>query len=266
MEARVDDNALFVNSDNAMGSPRGDVDDAYALAALIAAHAPLAAISSCRGNTSEARAHRNNVRIAELFHWAGPVIGAVEARERLRSFPGRVLALGPLTNIIGARRAKEIIVVGGNSVSRGRWPPLWPYEFNLTRDRSATRAVFALDVPLTIFPLDVARQLTISIGDLDAIGGTAGDYLRQGSRRWFSHLRRYRFTKRFPIYDLAPALYALDDRGFVFSETTALMRTNTSLRFGRGTRAVKLCVALDRDLLWTRFVRLLEANPIGGKP
>ncbi|GAC1433052.1 MAG: hypothetical protein NVSMB68_05500 [Thermoanaerobaculia bacterium] len=266
MGARDDDNVLFVDSDNAMGSPRGDVDDAYALAALLAAHAPIAAISSCSGNTSEARAHRNNMGVAELFRWSGPVIGAVEARERLRSFPGRVLALGPLTNIVAARRAKEIIVVGGNSTSRGRWPPLWPYEFNLTHDRDATRAVFALDVPLTIFPLDVARQLTISISDLDAISGATGDYLRQGSRRWFSHLRRYRFTKRFPIYDLAAALYALDDRGFVFSETTAVMRRNTSLHFGRGTRGVKLCVALDRDLLWTRFVGLLQADSTGGQP
>lgn len=46
------------------------------------------------------------------------------------------------------------------------------------------------------------------------------------------------------IYDLAAALYALDPRGFTFVETTAVMRPNTLLEFGRGTRQVKLCTGL----------------------
>lgn len=251
---------LFVDSDNAMGSPRGDVDDAYAIAALLAAGAPVAAISSCRGNTSEALAYENNLRLARLVGWDGAVIRAAEARERLPDFDGRVLALGPLTNVVNAGRASEIIIVGGNSISHGRWPPLWPHEFNLTRDRAAARAVFALDVPLTIFPLNVARQLTITAGDLDAIRGALGDYFRSESRRWFAHLRRVRFTTRFPIYDLAAALYALGETGFTCIDTTAVMRRNTSMVFGLGKRRVKLCVALDRDRLWRRFVQLLTKS------
>ena len=250
---------IFVDSDNAMGSTRGDVDDAFALAALLAARAPVAAISACAGNTSEESAHHNNLRIARRFGWPGPVLRGREAKETLPTFRGRVLALGPLTNVAGAGQAKEIIVVGGNATSRGRWPPFWPYEFNLTKDRMAALAVFALDVPLTVFPLDVTRQLTIAEADLDGLPGDAGDYLRRESRRWFVHLRRLRLTKRFPVYDLAASLYILGEEGFTFVETTAVMQRNTSVTFGQGTRLVKLCVALDREVLWERFVGLLSA-------
>lgn len=230
---------LFIDSDNAHGSPNGDVDDAFAIAALLEAKAPVVAIASCRGNTSEELAFANNARLARHFGFEGLLLRAQEAREYLREFTGRVLALGPLTNIVDARRVSEIVIVGGNSETRGRWPPLWPHEFNLTQDVAAAHAVFDLDVPLTIFPLNVARTLTMTFDEVP-------DYLREGSRRWFRHLRLVRLTRHFPVYDLAAARYALDPRGFTFIETTALMRPNTLLEFGRGTRRVKLCTALDR--------------------
>lgn len=257
--------SIFIDSDNALGARRGDVDDGYALAALFAAGADIAALSSCAGNTAEMRAHQNNLRIAELFDWRGPVLRGAESRAPLRDFTGRVLALGPLTNVVTAARATELVIVGGNATSRGRWPPFWPFEFNLTKDRAAARAAFALDVPLTLFPLDVACQLTASAADVDALPGAVGEYLRRGSERWFRHLRRVRFTSAFPVYDLAAALYVLDEDGFTFRETTATMRTSTSIDFGHGGRAVKLCVALDRDTLWRRFVELLTQHAkLGG--
>jgi len=250
---------LFIDSDNAMGSRRGDVDDAFAIAALLRSGVPVAALASCRGNTSERSAYENNARIAAVLGWTGPVVRAAEARLLLASFRGRVriLALGPLTNITGARQAGEIILVGGNATSHGRWPPLWPFEFNLTHDRGAARDVFALDVPLTIVPLDVARTLTVERSDLDALPGPLGNYLRRGSERWFAHLRRVRLTRHFPVYDLAAALYALGEDGFTMIETTAIMRRNTSMTFGAGTRPVRLCVSLDRARLWERFLGLV---------
>lgn len=230
----VSTTSLFVDSDNALGSPRGDVDDAFAIAALLEANAPIAAISSCAGNTSEELAYANNARLAAHFGWKGDVLRSHEARDRLRTFTGRVLALGPLTNIVHAQRASEIIVVGGNTASRGRWPPLWPHEFNLTKDRDATHAVFALDVPLTIIPLNIARRHTITEDQVP-------DFLRAGSRRWFRHLLLFRLTRRMPVYDLVAARYALGLPGFTFLETTAHLRRNTFLDIGRGTRRVKLC-------------------------
>ena len=257
--------ALFVDSDNAFGSSSGDMDDAYALAALFCAGAPIEAISSCRGNTSEAQAFASDAQLAGLLGWRGPLLHASEARERLRTFRGRIVALGPLTNVVDAREAAEVIVVGGNLTSRGAWPPWWPFEFNLTKDRTAARAVFESQLPLTIFPLDVARTLWIERGHVDALGGAVGALLKNRSERWFTHLRRVRLTRRFPVYDLAAALYAIEDRGFTWIHTTATMNRLTALRFGRGTRPVKVCVGLDRVALWERFagyVRMHESRMI----
>lgn len=226
---------LFVDSDNALGSPRGDVDDAFAIAELLTNRAPVVCISSCAGNTSEERAYANNLRVARMYGFpADHVVRGAVGRERLRYFAGRVLALGPLTNIVHARQASEIIIVGGNISTRGRWPPVWPHEFNLTKDRAAAHAVFALDVPLTIFPLDVARKLTITFDQVP-------EPFREDARRWFRHLLLVRWTRRFPVYDLAAARYAIDPRGFTFAETTAVMGRNTFLEFGKGTRKVKVC-------------------------
>jgi inosine-uridine nucleoside N-ribohydrolase len=246
---------IFIDTDNALGSPTGDVDDAYAIAALVRSGVAIGAISSVAGNTSEPRAFENNRRLADLLGWHGPLLhGGSEARAALATFEGRVAALGPLTNVIAATHASEIVLVGANASSRGRWPPWWPHEFNLTKDVRATRELFRSDVPLTIFPLDVARQLWITRRDLDAINGPLGDYLRTGSARWFRHLLLVRRTRRFAIYDLAAALYLLDADGFTMEHTTAAMRPNTFIEFGAGSREVKVCRALDRVRLWQRFL------------
>ena len=248
---------ILIDSDNAMGSRSGDVDDAFAIAALVRSTLPIAAISSVAGNTTEPLARDNNRRLCELLGGRGALLPGEQGRELARTFEGRIAALGPLTNVVGAERAAEIVIVGGNLTSRGRWPPLWPHEFNLTKDRDAARRVFASNVPLTIFPLDVCRGLWIRERDLDSIPGLLGDYLRVESRRWFARLLRVRLRRRFAIYDLAAALYLAGEEGLTMRETTAAMRANTFLEFGRGVRPVKVCVALERQVLWRRFLELV---------
>ena len=246
---------IFIDTDNALGSPSGDVDDAFAIAALVRSGIDIAAIASVAGNTSEPNAFANNQRLAEVLGWRGTLLrGGAEARAALSSFEGRVAAIGPLTNVTAATRAAEIVLVGANASSRGRWPPWWPHEFNLTKDRAAALELFRGDVPLTIFPLDVARQFWVTRRDLDAIAGPLGDYLRAGAARWFRHLLLVRQTFRFAIYDLAAALYLLDEDGFTMERTTAAIRPNTFIEFGTGTREVKVCRMLDRQRLWSRFL------------
>lgn len=250
---------LFIDSDNALGSPRGDVDDAFALAALMCSGAEIAAISSVAGNTSEPRAFENNTRLANLAGWRGPLLRGLEARALLHTFPGRVVALGPLTNVADATAAAEVIVIGAALRTLGRWPPVWPHEFNLTKDRAAARKVFASKLPLTVFPLDVVRELRVRKRDLDAIPGALGEELRRETRRWFTHLRFVRMTARFPIYDLAAALYALDEDGFTMEGTTAAMASSSFVRFGQGTREVRVCTAIDGPRLWERFLALVSS-------
>ena len=247
---------IFIDTDNALGSPSGDVDDAYAIAALIRSGIQIDGIATVAGNTTERQAYANTEDLAAMLDYRAPVLRSDEARQLLRSYPGRIVALGPLTNVAGARAASEIILVGGYLRTAGRWPPLWPHEFNLTHDRVSALEVFRSGLPLTIFPLDVARTLYVRRGDLDLLAGPLGEYLRSGTQRWFRHLRMVRFSGKFGIYDLAAAMYLIDPEGFTIIETEAEMRPNTFLEFRRGTRPVRVCTALDRDRLWQRFLQL----------
>src|SRR5947207_39286 len=99
------------------------------------------------------------------------VAAAVDAIVRLPAGT-TLLALGPLTNVAAALAADaslsariRVAIVGGNLQSRGRWPPWWPFEFNLAHDAAAARAVFASAVPRTLYPLDVCRALTVGAAE-----------------------------------------------------------------------------------------------------
>jgi inosine-uridine nucleoside N-ribohydrolase len=254
--------SLFVDSDNALGSRFGDVDDAFAIAALLLAGAPVAAISAVAGNTSERRAFENNGALARLSGYGGPLLRGREVPEFLAAAPGiRVLALGPLTNVatalLAGARPSEVVIVGGNATSRRRRP----HEFNLTKDRKATIDTFRSGVPLTVFPLDVARRLTATAADLAALPGPVGAYLARGSRRWFLRLRLLKATGVFPIYDLAAAMYALDAGVFTMEAAAADVRADGRLRFDRGTRRITVCRAFDGDRLWSTFVPLFQSPP-----
>jgi inosine-uridine nucleoside N-ribohydrolase len=249
---------FFIDTDNAFGSSRGAVDDAYAIAAMIRGGAEIDAISAIAGNTSEALAYENTMRLCARLGWRGPVLRATEARAMLRTFPGRILALGPLTNVAVATAASEVMIVGSMLRTRGRWPGFWPHEFNLTEDAQATHKLFASSLPLTFFPLDVVRMLCIRKRDLHDIEGSFGEELRRGSARWFRQRLLKKATPLFPMSDLIPALYALGEDGITIEETTATMRANTLVEFGKGSRNVKVCTKLDGAKLWERFVRIVE--------
>ena len=250
---------FFIDADNALGSGSGDVDDAFAIALLVRSGAEIAAISAVGGNAPEPEAHANNLALCSLLDWRGPVLRASEARGVLRTFPGRILALGPLTNVSVATAAQEVIAVGSMLHTLGRWPPLWPHEFNLTEDREATRRLFESHVPLTLFPIDVVRKLKVRKRELLAIEGALGEALRDGSARWFRHLFWRGRGLRFPISDLPAALYALSEDGMRIEETTAQMRANAFLQFGKGTRRVKVCTDLDAKKLWERFLSVIRS-------
>jgi inosine-uridine nucleoside N-ribohydrolase len=269
---------LLIDTDNAAGSPSGDVDDAFAIAALLRSGLPVAAIASVAGNTSEAGADRNNRALGELCGYDGRYLRGVQAGDvpdRIdragglwRNGPVRFLALGPLTNLaalLAARPAiSEVVLVGGNLTSRGRFPPWWPHEFNLTKDPAATRAVFASDLPLTIVPLDVARRLRIGPGELKGLPSELGKFLRRHSARWARRSLLIRGSRRFPVFDLAAAAYAIDPALAAVEETRARLHRNLWLEFGRGERRLRVVRDLDLDGIWRLFDRLVSGRPVGG--
>ncbi len=223
---------VWVDTDIALGADRGDVDDGFALAALAAAHrkgtVELLGISTVFGNTTAA-CSEDCAR--ELLRRAGvdvPVVRGAEragdgssASEAITAFGGNnmyIVALGPLTNLAAAcRRDGELParatlrVVGGNLSSRGFLPPLWPFEFNLARDREGARRVLSLSwKQLTLFPLDVVRRLTIGatkLQELERVSALSG-YLAQQSGRWLERARWRHLARSFPLWDVPAALDA----------------------------------------------------------
>jgi inosine-uridine nucleoside N-ribohydrolase len=181
-----------------------------------------------------------------------------------------VVALGPLTNLAAALRAcpavagriVEVIAVGSNRRSRGRWPPWWPFEFNLTLDRTATRVVFESEIRLVLVPLDVARRLRVTPADLAAIPGVLGDHLRRHSRRWLRRALLVRGRRAFPVWDLVAALLIVEPGLFTVELGVARLGRNGWLEHGAGTRPVTVVRKFDRQRAWQRFLALVA----GGSP
>ncbi len=262
---------LLIDTDNAAGSPSGDVDDAFAIAALLRSGLPVAAMASVGGNTGEAAADRNNRALGELCGYRGPYLRGVAAgdvpdridRTDLRA-PLRFIALGPLTNLAAVlTRCSEAVLVGSNLTSRGRFPPWWPHEFNLTKDRAATRAVFASDLALTVIPLDVARRLRIGPREMRDLQGPLGDFLRRCSVRWSRRSLLLRGSRRFPVFDLAAAAYAIDPSLTAVEDTRVRLHPNLWVEYGAGERPVKVVRDLDVDAIWERFAGLVNGSPAG---
>jgi inosine-uridine nucleoside N-ribohydrolase len=258
---------LLIDTDNAAGSPSGDVDDAFAIAALLRSGLPVSAVASVSGNTSEVMADRNNRMLGELCGYRGAYLRGIEAGDvpdridRADLDDGlRFLALGPLTNLAAVLTlCSKAVLVGSNLTSRGRFPPWWPHEFNLTKDPSATRAVFASDLPLTVIPLDVARRLRVGPRELRDLQGPLGDFLRRHSARWSRRSLLLRGSRRFPVFDLAAAAYAIDPSLMTVEEIRAHLHPNLWVEYGRGERRVTVVRELDATAIWERFVRLVSA-------
>ncbi len=265
---------LFIDTDNAMGSRRGDVDDGFAVAALLLAGIPIAGIASIFGNTTEPLAHRNSARIAEFCGSKAPQFRGAEraghydtsAAQALASIPeiDRIAALGPLTNLAAAHRldsmksVSEVVIVGGNSNTSGRWPPLWPHEFNLTKDCSATLEVFQSRLPLTVIPLNILSRLLVSERRLKQLESSLGRYIARESWRWGFRNRFLRLTSAFRVCDLIAAIYLIEPRQFEVRDTTALMSTSTFFKFGEGNRRLRLMTDYDPEFVWNRFVELIN--------
>lgn len=267
----------IIDTDNAAGSPSGDVDDAFAIAALLHSSLPVSALSSVAGNTTEAWADRNNRALGKLCRYGGRYLRGVQAgdvpdwidraAELWRDGPVRFLALGPLTNLAALLPARpaisEVVLVGGNLTSRGRFPPWWPHEFNLTKNPAATRAVFASALPLTIVPLDVARRLRIGPGEIKALPGELGEFLRRHCARWARRSLLIRGSRRFPVFDLAAAAYAIEPTLASVEETQGRLHSNLWIEFGRGERRLRVVRDLDLEGVWRLFDRLVSGRSAG---
>jgi inosine-uridine nucleoside N-ribohydrolase len=261
-----------VDTDVALGAARGDVDDGFALAALLCAHragsARVLGISTVSGNTSAARAEECAARLCEAAGVKVALARDAEAAERLAVLPEGtdLLALGPLTNIARACRLDprlpdriSLRAVGGNLSSRGFLPPLWPYEFNMARDPSAAREVFrGAWKGLLLFPLDVVRRVRADEQRLESLArlSSLGAYLARGSLRWLVRARRFRESASFPVWDL-PA--ALDTLGLTRPPRSLVKPPHRGRYFGNREEVASVS-SCDPTEHWEAFETLLASS------
>lgn len=248
-------NVIFVDSDNALGGGRGNVDDGFALAALLLGGARVIAIASVSGNATEEEANRNNRRLGAMCRFQGIYLRAHQVGSLLQRLGARVTvaALGPLTNIAaavrGSPRAEEwcesLIVVGGDARSSP--------DLNLNHDVSASRTVFDSPISWTLVPISVLDRLTVTQRELDQLSGPVGEYLRDQSRSWLAGKPGFR------LGDLIAASYLLDLAAFRTESVRARMDSQGGIELGSGSKELAVIRDFDAVKVWGRFVEIINA-------
>lgn len=219
---------VVIDTDNSLGMPDSEVDDAFAIAAAVATEQlELLCLTTVHGNaglteTTHAtrdllhRLGRDDITVA-----AGsgrPLVRALRKSipdapdddaaldalsAAIRSRPGEiiVITLGPLTNLAKlftrepdlAGLVGEIVGMGGTYLrTTGRLD--LPGEFNMWLDPEAAAAVFASGAPIRMVGLDVTEQVRLTQEDaaaLIAAGGVAA-HLGDHAAQWISAVARRR--------------------------------------------------------------------------
>jgi inosine-uridine nucleoside N-ribohydrolase len=249
-------NRIWIDTDIALGSNKGDVDDGFALAAVLAAASnknnaiEIVGISVVGGNTDSETAMSCVKKLLPLFP-SNNLIPLLHQRDSpaaiARLETGTlILAIGPLTNIAKAYEINPTIAdttrlywVGGVAQRfslRRRLSNL-----NVSRDKAAADLVLKHWNSIYQFPLDVIDRLSVGTDELQALEdrGKAGAYLAHHSQRWL-HTSWLRHAKaRFPVWDLVAALSAI---GYLTSEN-----------FDQQQRLVNF----DHQQAWNNFLEII---------
>jgi len=209
---------LWVDTDLALGAARGDVDDGFALAAVVLAGAEILGVSAVSGNTDAATAYGCARDLLDVLGAGCPVVPEADAPAALAALPAgaSVLAIGPPGNLLRAAAldpgwpARVEVRVVGRVRSRLRHPLLPLFDLNLG-GREARRLWSAPFSRLSVFPLDVVRRLRLDGRDLERLRGLgpAGEYLARHSRRWLARAPLRYLARSFPAWDLVAALDAV---------------------------------------------------------
>lgn len=274
--------SVWVDTDVALGSGRGDVDDGFAIAALLGAarlgRIELLGISTVSGNASASEAARcaralafaagSDVPVLRGADPRRPDADAAAAAAAIVNLPQgcRIVSIGPLSNVGAAillspdlPRRVSLSVVGGNLTSRGRLPPLWPHEFNLAKDRASARAVLGASWrELVLYPLDAMRALRWPAERARRISraGPVGALLAEGSRRWLRRSRWRWGREGFPVWDLPSALQAA---GVLEVEIASVAFPAAQRRYSGIPENVSAAVSFEPQAAWREFDGLIAA-------
>ena len=237
---------IWIDTDNALGSFSGDIDDAFAIAALAAAQRKILGISSIFGNTSERNSHQNCKAFCKILNLKTSLFRGATSMWKPKSQASdamanqdegfRLLAIGPLTNLASALKQNsqlpetlhETVLIGTNldlALPLSRFT-----DFNVWMDPWAAHRVFRSKLNVTIIPCNVARRLKLSAEHIAAQKNAPMRYLFKHSKRWFLRSKLFKGVNSVPLWDATAALYLLYPELFV----TELRTPVTSLLRGFG--------------------------------
>lgn len=176
---------------------------------------------------------------AEPGHGVQALIAAARAR------PGRLrlLALGPLTNVATALAAEPVlpallhsVVLMGGSTDRGNTTAV--AEFNIHADPEAAAQVFASGVPLTMFGLNVCRQVLVGDEHVRAVRafGSERALLFADHLDAYVGIARRRGAAHMAVYDPTPVAWLAQPDLFTLEPA----RVDVELQ-GRLTRGMTVC-------------------------
>lgn len=205
---------VWIDTDPAITSGNGEVDDGYAiLQALAAPELDMVGLSAVFGNTDIEntfpmaqeiirRAGREDVPVYKGHGEAGRLdtCDATDAMlGALDQGPLTIFALGPLTNIAAAltrpeanvSSVDEIIFVGGRTVGlefRATPDQDTPFrDLNFELDPDAASALLTLNLPLTLAGWEVSSNMWLRQTDLDRLredGAPVVRWLSENSQDW----------------------------------------------------------------------------------
>lgn len=130
-----------------------------------------------------------------------------------------LIATGPLTNLAlgiqrdveGMKRFKEMVIMGGAVRASGN---ITPYaEFNLYSDPLAAQIVFESGIPITLVPLDVTHQVSLTPyfmeGKMKPLQNPFSNFIIQATG-YDSFMRQFRNRERIFLHDPLAVGVAID--------------------------------------------------------
>lgn len=281
---------IVIDTDNALGkNPAkilpGDVDDAFAIAFLLKSLS-IQSIYSVGGNAPAEICHQNNLAICRV---AGSSVRCLPGLNKKSStwhpvplIPATCedyLSLGPLTNLSYFLKhnfsPKRIWMTLGRIKTLGLFPPLWPMEFNVTKDLHAFQLVLEAKATKIIVPLDVAIQLRFRKSmTSQMLLSTVGMHLLSNIKNWQLRNLLLKGRSHFPVWDLVSAMALVHPAtceikkgtGYLFKNGLFLCdvlnqpRTFHDRRKAIVSLPIEIVTAIDTDLMWKLFFRALQ-NP-----
>jgi purine nucleosidase len=242
------------------------IDDMLALMVLVGSSRPPVAVVATAGNCSAEQAYRNTVSIMALLGLDVPVgIGAAqglaapypdmgdpyygddgiglisselplvasESRDGLPLIEGAVLATCPMTALAIAfeheQPVTKVMWMGGAVADGGNMTPT--AEFNAWMDPEAADEILASELPLTMIPLDITRQVSLTEDDLATLSNK-GEPAQLASKAC-RYLQRY---GEVVVHDATAAVAWVDRELFRWEERW--VRCEVAGAYCRGTTVV----------------------------